>query len=123
MTISSVSTGAAATPAGPYSLAVVANGFIFVSGQRPVKPDTGELAVGLREQAHQVLRNLSAVLEAAGSGLGKVVRVNIYLDDIAAFEEVNKIYTEYFHEPFPARTTVACSLRGILIEIDAIAVT
>ena len=121
MTISPVSTGSAASPAGPYSQAISANGFIFVSGQRPVDPDTGEIDERLDAQVNQVLQNLSAVLEAAGSGLNRVVRVNIYLSDIAAFSEVNEIYKAYFREPFPARTTVACTLRGILVEIDAIA--
>lgn len=121
MTISPVSTDSAAVPAGPYSQAISANGFIFVSGQRPVDPDTGEIAERLDAQVNRALQNLSAVLEAAGSGLHRVVRVNIYLSDIGAFAEVNEIYKTYFREPFPARTTVACSLRGILVEIDAIA--
>jgi 2-iminobutanoate/2-iminopropanoate deaminase len=121
MSLTAVTTTSAASPAGPYSQAIVANGFVFVSGQRPVHPDTGEIAEGLEAQAHQVLQNLAAVLESAGTGLEKVVRVNIYLADIGAFAQINEIYASYFTEPFPARTTIACSLRGILVEIDAIA--
>lgn len=116
-----VRTDSAATPAGPYSQAISANGLIFVSGQRPVHPYTGVINERLDVQVHQVLQNLSAVLEAAGSRLNRVVRVNIYLSDIGAFSEVNEIYKSYFQEPYPARTTVACTLRGILVEIDAIA--
>jgi 2-iminobutanoate/2-iminopropanoate deaminase len=121
MKTSAVNTESAAAPAGPYSQAIVANGFAFVSGQRPVEPDTGEIPEGFAAQADQVLQNLAAVLSSAGTGLENVVRVSIYLADIGAFAEVNEVYRRYFSDPFPARTTVACSLRGILVEIDAIA--
>lgn len=122
MKLNAVNTESAAAPAGPYSQAVVANGFIFVSGQRPVNPESGEIPDGFAAQADQVLQNLAAVLDSAGTSLQKVVRVSIYLADIGAFAEVNEVYRRYFSDPFPARTTVACSLRGILVEIDAIAI-
>lgn len=122
MNLSPINTESAAAPAGPYSQAIVANGFVFASGQRPVDPQTGDIPDGVAAQADQVLQNLAAVLESAGASLSKVVRVSIYLSDIGAFADVNEVYKRYFSEPFPARTTVACSLRGILVEIDAIAV-
>jgi 2-iminobutanoate/2-iminopropanoate deaminase len=121
MKLTAVNTESAAAPAGPYSQAIVTNGFAFVSGQRPVDPETGEIPDGFAAQADQVLKNLAAVLDAAGSGLENVVRVSIYLADIGAFAEVNEVYARYFSDPFPARTTTACTLRGILVEIDAIA--
>ena len=122
MEVSAVYTESAAAPAGPYSQAVLANGFVFVSGQRPVQPESGQIPNGITAQCHQALDNLSDVLLAAGTDMQKVVRVNIFLADIEAFADVNDVYKRYFKAPFPARTTVACSLRGILIEIDAIAV-
>ncbi|HEX5595451.1 MAG TPA: Rid family detoxifying hydrolase [Micromonosporaceae bacterium] len=122
MSLNPVTTSAAAAPAGPYSQAIAANGFVFASGQRPVHPETGKIEEDFSAQVHQVLQNLAAVLKSAGSDLSKVVRVNIYLSDIGAFDEMNKIYTTYFREPYPARTTVACTLRGIMVEIDAVAV-
>lgn len=122
MKLSAINTESAAAPAGPYSQAIIANGLVFVSGQRPVSPKTGDIPEGVVAQADQVLQNLSAVLAAAGTGLENVARIGIYLADIDAFAEVNEVYKRYFNGPFPARTTVACSLRGILVEIDAIAV-
>jgi 2-iminobutanoate/2-iminopropanoate deaminase len=111
----------APVPGGPYSHAVVANGLMFLSGQRPVDPRTGAIPEGVAEQARQVLRNLLAVLAGEGRGPSDVAKVTIYLNDIADFDEVNAVYREFFSEPYPARTTVAATLRGILVEIDAIA--
>lgn len=118
-----IQTTTASAPAGPYSQAISANGFIFCSGQRPTDPMTGEVPATFAEQAKQVLSNLRSVLEAGGVGLRDVVKVNIYLDDISRFGELNEIYTQHFSAPYPARTTVACELRGIMVEIDAIAVS
>ncbi|MDP9028313.1 MAG: Rid family detoxifying hydrolase [Actinomycetota bacterium] len=106
---------------GPYSHAVVSNGLAFLAGQRPVDAETGAIADGVEEQARQVLCNLGIVLEELGLGFADVVRTNVYLNDIGAFDAVNRVYREFFSEPFPARTTVAVQLRGILVEIDAIA--
>lgn len=116
-----INSPAAPRPGGPYSHAVVSGRLAFLAGQRPVDPATGELASGIRAQTHQVLTNLGAVLEAVGAGFGNVVRTNVYLNDIGDFDEVNAVYREFFSEPFPARTTVAAHLRGILVEIDAVA--
>ncbi len=95
---------------------------VFVSGQRPTNPVTGEISDDFRMQARQVLENIAAILGQAGLSMADIVRTTVYLNDIADFSEMNDVYAEFFAEPFPARTTVGASLRGIKIEIDAIAV-
>jgi 2-iminobutanoate/2-iminopropanoate deaminase len=117
-----VSTDRAPRPVAPYSQAVVANGFIFVSGQRPVDPATMAVVEGFDAQVRQALANLEAVLDAAGAGSGDIVKVSVFLSDLSTFERFNELYAEVFQPPLPARTTVATMLRGILVEIDAIAV-
>jgi 2-iminobutanoate/2-iminopropanoate deaminase len=109
-------------PAGPYSQAVSANGMVFASGQRPVDPLTGEIPEGLQAQAEQVLANLREVLSAGGCSLSDVVKVTAYLSDLSDFGAFNAIYRQFFSPPYPARTTVGAQLRGILVEVDAIAV-
>ena len=96
---------AAPAPVGPYSQAVVHEGWIFLSGQIPLDPATGKLVPGgIEEQARRVLENLRAVLESAGASLADVVRTTIYLVDLAVFPRVNAIYAEYFEaSPRPAR--------------------
>jgi 2-iminobutanoate/2-iminopropanoate deaminase len=112
----------APTPAGPYSQAMAAGQLVFVSGQRPVDPVTGALAVGVEAQSEQVLKNVAAILDAAGSSMGDVVKVTAHLADLGDFAIFNDVYTRYFSPPFPARTTVGSQLRGILVEVDVIAV-
>jgi 2-iminobutanoate/2-iminopropanoate deaminase len=110
---------------GPYSQAVRAGGFVFLSGQIPLDPATGQIVPGdVVAQADRVLRNLGAILSAAGLGFTNVVRTTIYLADLAHFAAVNDVYARYFAVPYPARVTVqAAGLpRGALVEIDAIAV-
>jgi 2-iminobutanoate/2-iminopropanoate deaminase len=108
-------------PAGPYSHAVVANGFVFISGQGPVDPETGNMPDAFADQVRQTLENVRTILEAAGSSLDDVVKVNAYVTDLTRFAEFNEVYKEFFrHEP-PARTTVATALLGILVEIDCVA--
>ena len=108
-------------PAGPYSHAVVANGFVFISGQGPVDPNTGTMPDAFPDQVRQTLTNVRTILEAAGSSLGEVVKVNAYVTDLTRFAEFNEVYKEFFpHDP-PARTTVATALLGILVEVDCIA--
>jgi 2-iminobutanoate/2-iminopropanoate deaminase len=109
---------------GPFSQAVRANGFLFVSGQIPMDPRTRELSRGdLAEQAELVLRNLQAVLEAGGSSLDRVVRVGVFLKDMDEFARFNEVYARFFPPPAPARTTVEAARlpKEILVEIDAIA--
>lgn len=111
---------------GPYAQAVVANGLVFCSGQIPISPRTGEIeTASAAEQAMQVLLNLRAVLEAAGSGLGKVVKTTVFLTDIGDFPAVNKVYAEMFAGHTPARSTVQVARlpKSAKVEIEAVALT
>ncbi len=108
-------------PGGPYSPAVVANGFVFASGQVPFDPATGELPDGFEDQVRQTLTNLQTVLEAAGSSLDDVVKVNAYLTDLTRFARFNEVYRGFFRHDPPARTTVGAALLGFLVEIDCVA--
>ena len=110
--------------AGPYSPAIKAGGFVFCSGQGPLRPGTTEVVEGgVREQTRRVLENLKAVLEAAGSSPDRVVRCNVYLADIRQFDAMNEVYAAFFKAPFPARTTIQAGALplGIGVEIDCIA--
>ncbi len=108
-------------PAGSYSHAVVANGFVFISGQGPVNPETGAMPDAFAEQVRQTFKNVQTILEAAGSSLDDVVKVNAYVTDLTRFAEFNEVYKEFFQDDPPARTTVATALLGILVEVDCIA--
>ena len=108
-------------PAGPYSHAVVANGFVFISGQGPVNPETGAMPDAFADQVRQTFKNVQTILEAAGSSLDHVVKVNAYVTDLTRFAEFNDVYKEFFQDDPPARTTVATALLGILVEVDCIA--
>ncbi len=110
-------------PAGPYSHAVVANGFVFISGQGPVNPETGAMPDAFADQVRQTFKNVQTILEAAGSSLDEVVKVNAYVTDLTRFAEFNDVYKEFFQHDPPARTTVATALLGILVEVDCIAAT
>ncbi len=119
-----VETGEAPRAIGPYSQAVVAGGLVFSSGQIPIDPATGEFVPGgIREQTEQVLRNLSKVLEAAGSGLDRVLKTTVYLADMDDFAAMNEVYGRFFTESQPARSTVQAARlpRGARVEIDVIA--
>ena len=109
-------------PAGPYSHAIVANGFVYVSGQGPVDPESGDVPDGFEDQVRQTFENLGTILEAAGSGFDGVVKVNAYLTDLTRFARFNEVYKEFFAQDPPARTTVGADLLGILVEIDCVAV-
>ena len=121
MSRETIMAGGAPEPAGPYSHAVVANGFVYVSGQGPVNPETGSAPDGFEDQVRQTFENLGTILEAAGSGFDEVVKVNAYVTDLTRFGQFNEVYKEFFHDDPPARTTVATALLGILVEIDCIA--
>ena len=108
-------------PAGPYSHAVVANGFVFISGQGPVDPETGTMPDAFVDQVRQTLKNVRTILEAAGSSLDGVVKVNVFVTDLTRFAEFNEVYKEFFRTDPPACTTVATSLLGILVEVDCVA--
>jgi 2-iminobutanoate/2-iminopropanoate deaminase len=120
-----VQTGKAPKAAGPLSQAIVAGGFVYCSGQLPVDPATGKVVSGgIEEQTRQVLNNLQAVLEAAGSSLDHVVKCNVLLADMADFPALNKVYAEFFKAQPPARLTFAAAglALGVKVEIDCIAV-
>ena len=110
---------------GPYSQATEVNGFIFTSGQIPLVPETGELVSDdIKKATARSLDNIKAILEEAGSSLDKVLKVNIFLDDVNDFAAVNEVYAEYFTEHKPARSCVEVANlpKKALIEIEAIAV-
>lgn len=109
---------------GPYSQAIKANGFVYVSGQVAIDPETGEfVSGGIAEQTHRVLKNLAAVLEASGSGLDQVVKTTVFLADMKEFVEMNEVYATFFSGPPPARATVAAAglPRDARVEIEAVA--
>lgn len=119
-----ITTQQAPAAIGPYSQAVRAGGLLFVSGQIPLDPATGQIVAGdVAAQAERVLKNLEAILGAGGCSLGDVARTTIYLVDLAHFATVNEVYAKFFAAPYPARVTVQVSAlpRGSLVEIDAIA--
>ncbi|MEJ5962121.1 RidA family protein [Pedobacter immunditicola] len=114
----------APAPIGPYSQAVLANGFLYISGQISINPATGELnQISLKAETHQVMRNLNAVLLEAGYGFQHIIKTTIFLSDMSLFAEVNEIYGSYFLKDFPARETVAVKglPKGVNVEISAIA--
>lgn len=126
-----IRTTEAAAAIGPYSQAIRSGQFLFVSGQIPLDPSTGEVASNpdgttgdIGPQTHRVLQNLSAIVESAGGSLGDVVRTTVFLVDLGDFAVMNEIYATYFDEPAPARSTVqvAALPKGVRLEIDAIAV-
>ena len=109
---------------GPYSQGVVANGFVFVSGQIPFDPATGELVTGsIEDQARRVLLNVAAVLDAAGSSMDQVVKATVFLLDMNDFAKMNAVYGEFFKAPYPARAAVQVARlpRDVRIEIEVIA--
>jgi 2-iminobutanoate/2-iminopropanoate deaminase len=111
-------------PAGPYSPAIRANGFIFVSGQGPIDLESGQpLRGAIEDQVHRTIKNLALILESAGSSLDKIVKTTIYLKDIKNFTKVNEVYGSYFQEVPPARTTIQAAALplDIDVEIEAIA--
>ena len=119
-----VSTKDAPQAIGPYSQAVKANGFVFTSGQIAIDPSTQQVVAGdVGAQTDRVLRNVSEILEAAGSGLGKVVRSTVFLKNMNDFAAMNQIYGKYFSSAPPARSTVEVARlpKDVLVEIDVIA--
>lgn len=107
-------------PAGPYSSGVVANGFLFLAGQAAVAPDGSIVRGTIAEQTRMTLANLEAVAQAAGGSLRNAVKVTVYLSDIGDWATMNETYVDWFGDPPPARTVVACQLNGFDVEIDAI---
>jgi 2-iminobutanoate/2-iminopropanoate deaminase len=119
-----ISTKDAPQAIGPYSQAIKANGFVFTSGQIAIDPSTQQvIAADVAAQTERVLRNLSEILEAAGSGLGKVVRCSVFLKSMDDFAAMNQVYGRYFSSAPPARSTVEVARlpKDVLVEIDVIA--
>lgn len=124
MGIKEVKTDQAPQAIGPYSQAVIAGDYVFVSGQIPLDPKTGEIVSGIKEQTTQVLRNLEAVLRASGTILDRVVKTTVYLADMGHFKEMNDVYASFFGGSVkPARETVQVSRlpRDVLVEISCVA--
>jgi 2-iminobutanoate/2-iminopropanoate deaminase len=119
-----VSTDSAPAALGPYSQAIIANGFVFCSGTAGIDPATGAVAEGIEAQTEQALRNLDATLTAAGASLATLVKTTIFYQNVDDFAAINAVYARYMPEPPPARSAPAnVNLpRGLLISIDAIAV-
>jgi 2-iminobutanoate/2-iminopropanoate deaminase len=110
---------------GPYSQGIIANGLVFASGQIALDPVTGELNTGpVEEQAHIVLKNLKAVIEASGSSMDKVVKCTVFLQSMDDYGAVNAIYGEYFNAPYPARAAIQVARlpKDVKVEIEAIAI-
>jgi len=118
-----IQTNAAPAAIGPYSQAIRAGGLVFTAGQIGLDPGTGELVDGVVAQAERALRNLTAVLDAAGTSFERVVKTTIFLADMGDFAAVNEAYAAHVSSPYPARSTVAVRElpKGALVEIDAIA--
>lgn len=119
-----VATTDAPAAIGPYSQAVIAGGFLFVSGQIPLDPATGALVSGsIADETRRVFGNLKAILEAAGATFDNVVKTTVYLSDMADFSAMNAVYATYFSDPAPARATVQAAAlpKGVRVEIDLIA--
>lgn len=118
-----IATNTAPAAIGPYSQAIEVGNLVFCSGQIPLDPATGTMPEGIEAQAHQALKNVKALLEAAGTSIDNVVKTTVFMADMNDFAVVNGIYAEYFSEPYPARSAVAAKAlpKNALIEIEVIA--
>ena len=118
-----VSTEKAPAAIGPYSQARIAGGLVYTSGQIGIIPETGAVAEGLEAQAHQVFKNLTELLKAAGSDMSKVVKTTVFIKDMNDFGLVNGIYAQYFTDPYPARSCVEVARlpKDVLVECEVIA--
>ncbi len=119
-----VQTSKAPRPIGPYSQAMVEGGFVFTSGIIAIDPETGRVIPGgIREQTMRVLENIKAILEEAQSSMHRVVKSTVYLKNASLFKEMNEVYTGFFENHRPARSTIVCGfmLNEVLVEIDVIA--
>lgn len=116
-----ITTNKAPNPAGPYSQGIKIDKRVYVAGQGPMDVTTGKMPEGVAEQTRQALKNIGYILEAAGAGFKDVVKVTAYLQDLNDFTAYNNVYSEFFVEPYPVRTTVESGLNNILVEIDVIA--
>ena len=119
-----IATKNAPSAIGPYSQAVAAGDFLYVSGQIPIDPATGNLVEGgIQEQARQSLTNLKAILNEAGTNMGSVVKTTVFLKSMDDFAAMNEVYAQFFQQPYPARSAVQVAKlpKDVLVEIEAIA--
>ncbi len=119
-----INTTNAPAPIGPYSQAVIANGFLFLSGQIPINPENGEVITSsIEEETHQVMRNIKALLIEASYDFNDVVKTTIFLSEMSLFANVNEVYGSYFQSNFPARETIAVKglPKGVNVEISVTA--
>lgn len=121
--LTKVSTDKAPAAIGPYSQAIEINGMVFTSGQIPVNPATGEIAATVEEQAEQALKNVAAVLAAAGTGMENVIKTTVFIKEMNDFGKINEIYAKFFTGAYPARSCVEVARlpKDVLIEVEAIA--
>lgn len=118
-----ISTNKAPQAIGPYSQAIAVGNMVYTSGVIPVNPETGEIPVGPEAQADQAFRNLSNLLDEAGSSMGQVIKTTVFIDEMNDFATINEVYAKYFPEPFPARSCVEVARlpKDVLLEVEAIA--
>lgn len=118
-----IQTTAAPAAIGSYSQGIEVGNLVITSGQLPINPATGEMPSDIEAQAHQSLQNVKAILEAAGTGLDKVVKTTVFLADMNDFAAMNGVYAQYFNEPYPARSAVAVKTlpKNALVEIEVMA--
>lgn len=118
-----IATTAAPGAIGPYSQAIDTGAFVFASGQIPIDPATGNIPEGIQAQTTQALKNVCAILDAAGLSVDNVVKTTVFLSDMANFGPMNEIYGKVFTEPYPARSAVAVRElpKGVLVEVEVIA--
>ncbi len=120
----SIVTNNAPAAIGPYSQAIEVNGFVFASGQLPIDPETGKFPEGgIKEQTTQSIKNAQKILEAAGTDLKHVVKTTVYLANMSDFAAMNEVYSQFFTEPFPARSAVAVKdlPKGAMVEVEVLA--
>jgi len=119
-----IKTDKAPKPIGPYSQGILVGKLLFISGQIPVVPETGELIKGdIERETEQILKNIKAIVEETGGGMDNIVKTTIYITDVGNFSKVNETYGKFFQKEPPARATVGSNLpKGVDIEIEAIAV-
>lgn len=119
-----ISTQNAPAAIGPYSQAIEVNGFVYASGQLPIDPATGAFPEGgVKEQTRQSILNVKAILEEAGLALSDVVKTTVYLADMGDFAAMNEVYSQFFAQPFPARSAIAVKAlpKGALVEVEVVA--
>ena len=124
MKMKAISTNNAPAAIGPYSQAIEVNGFVFASGQLPIDPETGKFPEGgIKEQTTQSIKNAQKILEAAGTDLKHVVKTTVYLANMSDFAAMNEVYSQFFTEPFPARSAVAVKdlPKGAMVEVEVMA--